>query len=119
MNKKLSCNLKLSGFFPQITYYSFLIIIYSFVLAYVKFTDVVVVFDDAFSFAISPVPARIIRSYLLLVKLQPSACNVTKSNTPPCLFFTFFKSYKLYQMTQSITFTLRTEFLQVNTLKNY
>ena len=27
---------------------------------------------------------------LLLVKLQAEACNVTKSNTPPWVFFTFF-----------------------------
>ena len=30
---------------------------------------------------------------LLLVKLQASACNVTKSNTLPWVFFTFFKLY--------------------------
>ena len=28
---------------------------------------------------------------LLLVKLQDVACNFTKSNTPPWLFFKFFK----------------------------
>ena len=28
---------------------------------------------------------------LLLVKLQASACNFTKNNTPPWVFFTFFK----------------------------
>ena len=28
---------------------------------------------------------------LLLVKLQAVACNFTKSNTPPWVFFTFFK----------------------------
>ena len=28
---------------------------------------------------------------LLLVKLQALACNFTKSNTPPWVFFTFFK----------------------------
>ena len=31
---------------------------------------------------------------LLLVKLQAEACNVTKSNTPPWVFFTFFILHK-------------------------
>ena len=40
---------------------------------------------------------------LLLVKLQASVCNFTKSNTPPWVFFTFFKLYKRYQFAQNIT----------------
>ena len=36
---------------------------------------------------------------LFLVK----PCNITKSNTPPLVFFTFFKLCKWYQITQSIT----------------
>ena len=28
---------------------------------------------------------------ILLVKLQAQACNITKSNTPPWVFFNFFK----------------------------
>ena len=40
---------------------------------------------------------------LLLVKLQAKACNVTKSNTPPWMFCTFFKLYKWYQIAQRIT----------------
>ena len=32
----------------------------------------------------------------ILVKLQGSACNVTKINTPPWVFFLFFKLYKWY-----------------------
>ena len=32
---------------------------------------------------------------LLLVTLQTEACNFTKSNTPPWVFFAFFKLYKL------------------------
>ena len=31
---------------------------------------------------------------LLLVKLQVEPCNLTKSNTPPWMFFTFFKLRK-------------------------
>ena len=31
-------------------------------------------------------------------------CNYTKSNTPPWVFFTFFKLQKLYQIAQSITY---------------
>ena len=42
---------------------------------------------------------------LLLVKLQALACNFTKNNTPPWMFFTFFKSCKWYQTAQSITIT--------------
>ena len=38
---------------------------------------------------------------LLLGKLQ--AYNFTKSNTPPWVFFTFFKLYKWYQIAQNIT----------------
>ena len=42
---------------------------------------------------------------LLLVKLQALACNFTKSNSAPWVFFTFFKLYKWYQIVQHITFT--------------
>ena len=34
------------------------------------------------------------------------ACYLTKSNTPPWVFFTFFKLYKWYQIAQRITFSL-------------
>ena len=36
--------------------------------------------------------------------MQTEACNFTKNNTPPVVFFTFFKLYKWYQIAQSITF---------------
>ena len=39
---------------------------------------------------------------LLLVKLL-KACNFTKSNTPPWVFFTFFELYSWYQIAQKIT----------------
>ena len=42
---------------------------------------------------------------LLLVNLQTEVCNFTKSNTPPWVFFTFFKLYKWYQVAQRITIT--------------
>ena len=35
---------------------------------------------------------------LLLVKLLASACNFTKSNAPPWVFFTFFEFVKCYQI---------------------
>ena len=41
---------------------------------------------------------------LILVKLQVSSCNFTKINTPPWVFFTFFKLYKWYQIAQRTTF---------------
>ena len=37
---------------------------------------------------------------LLLVKLQASACNFTKSTTLTWVFFTFLKLYKWYQIVQ-------------------
>ena len=40
---------------------------------------------------------------LLSVKLKAKACNFTKINTPPWVFFMFLKLYKWYQITQSIT----------------
>ena len=39
----------------------------------------------------------------MLLKLQTSACNVTKSNTPPWVFFTFFNLYKWFQIGQSVS----------------
>ena len=34
------------------------------------------------------------------------ACNFTKSNTPPWMFFTFFKLYEWYQIAQRITISV-------------
>ena len=45
------------------------------------------------------------RGVLLLVKLQALvAWNFTEINTPPRVFFSFFKLYKWYQITQRITY---------------
>ena len=41
---------------------------------------------------------------LILVKLQASASNFTKINTPPWVFFPFFKLYKWYQTAQRTTY---------------
>ena len=41
-----------------------------------------------------------------LVKLQASACNFTKSNILPWVFFTFFKLYEWYQIAQSTTYRM-------------
>ena len=41
---------------------------------------------------------------LLLKKLQAEACNFTKSNARPCLFFTFLKLHKWYQIAHRITY---------------
>ena len=35
---------------------------------------------------------------------EAKACNFTKSNTPPWVFFTFFKLYKWYQIAQSASY---------------
>ena len=43
---------------------------------------------------------------LPLVKLQASANNFAKSNTPPLVFFKFFKLCKWYQIVQWITIVL-------------
>ena len=45
---------------------------------------------------------------LLLVKLQVEACNFTKSNILPVVFFTFLKLYRLHQTAQSITYNQTT-----------
>ena len=39
---------------------------------------------------------------LLLVKLQVSTSNLTKSNTPPWMFFRFFKLYSWCQIAQCL-----------------
>ena len=41
---------------------------------------------------------------LISLKWQTKACNFTKSNTPPWVFFTFFKLYNWYKIAQSITY---------------
>ena len=41
---------------------------------------------------------------LILVKLQAVACNFTKINTPPWVFFTFLKLYKWCQIAQRTTY---------------
>ena len=43
---------------------------------------------------------------LFLVNLQVKAWNFTKGNTPPLMFFTFFKLYKWYQIARRITMML-------------
>ena len=40
---------------------------------------------------------------LLLVKLQVKACNFTKSNTLPWVFFKFFKLHKWLQIAQNVS----------------
>ena len=46
------------------------------------------------------------RGALLLVKLQASACNFTKSKTLSCAFFTFFRLYNWYQIALLVLFSL-------------
>ena len=47
------------------------------------------------------------RRVSLLVQLHAFiVCNFTKSSTPPWVFFTFFKLYKWYQITQRSTYCL-------------
>ena len=41
---------------------------------------------------------------LILVKLQASAYNFTKINTPPWVFFMLFKLYQWYQIAQHTTY---------------
>ena len=44
---------------------------------------------------------------LLLVKLQASTCNFTKSKIPPWVFFTFFALYKWCKTAQSVSYVTR------------
>ena len=46
---------------------------------------------------------------LILVKLHAEACNFTMTNTPPWVFFTFFKLYKWYQIAQRTIYFQRIE----------
>ena len=51
-----------------------------------------------------PCGPRTIFSSLFWIQKVAEACNFTKSNSPPWVFFTFFfKLYKWYQIAQSIT----------------
>ena len=45
------------------------------------------------------------REVLLLVKLQTKSFSFNKSNTPPWVFFTFFKLQKWSQIVQSVSYT--------------
>ena len=44
---------------------------------------------------------------LLLVTLQALACNFTKNNTPPWVFFTFFKLHKWFKTEQKVSYSLQ------------
>ena len=46
-----------------------------------------------------------------------SACNFTKNNTLPWVFFTFFKLYKWYQIAQRTTYTFP-KFISVMTVSD-
>ena len=50
---------------------------------------------------------------VFLVQLQASACNITKTITPPWVFFAFFKLHKWYQIAQSIVYVFHSLFLMV------
>ena len=54
---------------------------------------------------------------LLLVKLQAETCNFTKSNTPPWMFFTFFKLCIWYSIPQSVAYFCFPAFLSERLLK--
>ena len=42
--------------------------------------------------------------FVFYQKLKPEACNFTKINTFPWVFFTFFRLYKWYQIAQRTTY---------------
>ena len=54
------------------------------------------------------------RRMLISVKLQVEACNFTKINIPPWVFFTFFKLYKWYQIAQRITYVSHGKLLSMS-----
>ena len=56
---------------------------------------------------------------LILVTLQAKASNFTKINTPPWVFFTFFKLYKWYQIAQRITYEIFSSELSLNFIEAY
>ena len=45
------------------------------------------------------------RSVTFTSKVVGLVCNFSKSNTPPWVFFTFFKLYKWYQTAQHIMYS--------------
>ena len=51
---------------------------------------------------------------LLLVNLQASACNFTKSNTPLWVFCNYFTLYWLHQIAQSITNNIYTKWTRLS-----
>ena len=53
---------------------------------------------------------------ILPTKNLMQACNFTKSNTHPWVFFTFFKLYKWYQIAQRITYMYYTYIFESATL---
>ena len=53
-----------------------------------------------------------------VVKLQALAYNLTKNNTPPWEFFTFFNLYKWYQIAQSITYAFWAQWKYLKCLAN-
>ena len=38
------------------------------------------------------------------ITISAKSCNFTKGNSPPCIFFMFFKSCKWYKIGQSIIY---------------
>ena len=56
---------------------------------------------------------------LFLVKLRAEACNFTKSNTSPLVFFTFLKLDKWYQIAWSLSIIIYSQLLLLFILKYY
>ena len=55
-----------------------------------------------------------LRDLVPCAKSLAKACNFTKSNTPPWVFFTFFKLYEWYQIAQSTTYLVHYDALLQN-----
>ena len=56
--------------------------------------------------AVSCVEVHIIRVIFCAIWLQAEACNFTKSNSSPWVFFTFLNLHKCYQIAESASYVL-------------
>ena len=56
---------------------------------------------------------------LLLVKSHVSVYNFTKTEIPPWVFFTFFKLYKWYQITQRVSNTYYANYFTMKVFERF
>ena len=83
------------------------------------FSNVIDAFWDLVPFLQFKKRERLSWRILLLVKSQVLVYNFTKSETPPWVFFTFFKLYKWYQMTQRVSNTYYANYFTMKVFERF